>query len=213
MTSDHDLRVLVVAEDHLTRAGLAALLGEQGGCAVAGQVSPSEYESVGPDVFSADVVVWDTGWGAGTDSTFLPDDSHESGLPVVVLLPDDSAASEAWADGARGMLLRDVDGPRLATAVRAVADGMVVLGPGLSGAIAPQAAHGPELLADTDLTPREMEVLRLVADGLPNKAIAQRLSISEHTVKFYVNAVFGKLGAQSRTEAVARATRMGLITL
>jgi DNA-binding NarL/FixJ family response regulator len=58
-----------------------------------------------------------------------------------------------------------------------------------------------------------MEVLRLLAEGLPNKAIAHRLGISEHTVKFHVNALLGKLGAQSRTEAVVRATRLGLILL
>jgi len=63
------------------------------------------------------------------------------------------------------------------------------------------------------LTPREQEVLQLLAEGLPNKAIASQLSISEHTVKFHVNAIMGKLGAQSRTEAVTRATRAGLILL
>jgi DNA-binding NarL/FixJ family response regulator len=64
-----------------------------------------------------------------------------------------------------------------------------------------------------ELTPRETEVLQLLADGLTNKAIAQRLGISDHTVKFHVNAVLGKLGAQSRTEAVVRATRLGLLHL
>jgi two-component system nitrate/nitrite response regulator NarL len=64
-----------------------------------------------------------------------------------------------------------------------------------------------------DLTPRELEVLQLLAEGLPNKAIGLRLSISEHTVKFHVNAILGKLGAQSRTDAVVRATRLGLIIL
>ena len=60
------------------------------------------------------------------------------------------------------------------------------------------------------MTPRELEVLQLLAEGLPNKAIAHRLGISEHTIKFHVNAIFGKLGAQSRTEAMVRATRLGL---
>ena len=64
-----------------------------------------------------------------------------------------------------------------------------------------------------ELTPRETEVLELMADGLTNKAIAQRLGISDHTVKFHVNAILGKLGAQSRTEAVVRATRLGLLFL
>jgi DNA-binding NarL/FixJ family response regulator len=63
------------------------------------------------------------------------------------------------------------------------------------------------------LTPREQEVLQLLAEGLPNKTIADRLYISEHTVKFHVNAILSKLGAQSRTEAVVRATRLGLLLL
>ena len=63
------------------------------------------------------------------------------------------------------------------------------------------------------LTPRESEVLQLLAQGMPNKQIALELAISEHTVKYHVNAILGKLGAQSRTEAVVRATRAGLILL
>jgi len=64
-----------------------------------------------------------------------------------------------------------------------------------------------------DLTAREMEVLQLMAAGLANKAIAQQLAISEHTIKFHVNAILGKLGAHTRTEAVTRAARLGLIVL
>ena len=63
------------------------------------------------------------------------------------------------------------------------------------------------------MTARELAVLRLVAEGLPNKTIAAKLGISEHTVKFHVNAILGKLGVASRTEAVVRATRLGLIFL
>ena len=63
------------------------------------------------------------------------------------------------------------------------------------------------------LTERELEVLRLVAEGLPNKAIAARLNVSDHTVKFHLNGVLRKLGAQSRTDAVVRATRLGLLLL
>ena len=64
-----------------------------------------------------------------------------------------------------------------------------------------------------DLTPREMDVLQLLAEGLPNKEIGRRLRISEHTVKFHVNTILAKLGARTRTEAVTRAARQGLIML
>ena len=63
------------------------------------------------------------------------------------------------------------------------------------------------------LTPRESEVLQLLAEGLPNKAIAERLGISDHTAKFHVNAILGKLGASTRTEALAQAARLGLVLL
>ena len=88
---------------------------------------------------------------------------------------------------------------------------MSVFDPAL--ALSPAPAHDPALALAEDLTPRETEVLQLLADGLTNKAIAQRLGISDHTVKFHVNAILGKLGAQSRTEAVVRATQHGLLLL
>lgn len=70
-----------------------------------------------------------------------------------------------------------------------------------------------DILPAEDLTPRELQVLQLLAEGLPNRAIAQRLRISEHTVKFHVMMILGKLGAHTRTEAVMRAVRRGLIAL
>jgi DNA-binding NarL/FixJ family response regulator len=88
---------------------------------------------------------------------------------------------------------------------------LVVFDPSL--ALEPSPARDPSLTLVEDLTPRETEVLQLLADGLTNKAIAQRLGISDHTVKFHVNSVLGKLGAQSRTEAVVRASRLGLLLL
>ncbi len=81
----------------------------------------------------------------------------------------------------------------------------------VTAAAPPFGGDEPALIEE--LTPRELEVLRLLAEGLPNKTIAQRLDISEHTVKFHVNALLGKLGVASRTEAVVRATRLGLVFL
>jgi DNA-binding NarL/FixJ family response regulator len=94
----------------------------------------------------------------------------------------------------------------------AAAQGLVVIDPQTAVSLLPSAEHS---LAQPlgELTPREVEVLQLLSEGLPNKAIASQLGISEHTVKFHVNAIMGKLGAQSRTDAVIRATRSGLIIL
>ena len=89
---------------------------------------------------------------------------------------------------------------------------MVVLDPNLAAAVLPEIGRMPGRPME-ELTPRELEVLRLLAEGLPNKTIAHRLDISEHTVKFHVNSILSKLGAHSRTEAVINATRLGLILL
>ena len=97
-------------------------------------------------------------------------------------------------------------------AMVAVAQGLLVLDPRLP-VLEPPARDQSQPHVMGELTPREQEVLRLVAEGLPNKSIADHLGISLHTVKFHVNAIMSKLGAQSRTEAVTRATRLGLLPL
>jgi DNA-binding NarL/FixJ family response regulator len=79
--------------------------------------------------------------------------------------------------------------------------------------VAPDPVDAAEEGFDEPLTPREVQVLELLAEGLPNKAIANRLTISDQTVKFHVSSISGKLGAQNRTDAVRRAVRRGLITL
>ena len=202
----NELRVLIVARDQLARAGLSALLAEQPGCTVVGQVAEDEELHSTLGVFHCEVVVWDPA-PALEHLADLPEDVP----PVVALLPDDSHAADAWAAGARALLMRDVDGGRLLPALAAVRQGFVVLDRSLAAATPPVRSRPTSGVAD--LTPRELEALRLLAEGLPNKGIAARLGISEHTVKFHVNSILGKLGAQSRTEAVTRATRLGLILL
>jgi DNA-binding NarL/FixJ family response regulator len=97
----------------------------------------------------------------------------------------------------------------VAAAVTALMARLTVVDPVVAGAVFPARPRPPE----EDLTAREREVLSLVAEGLPNKAIALRLGISDHTVKFHINAILSKLGVQSRTEAVVRAVRLGVLVL
>jgi DNA-binding NarL/FixJ family response regulator len=110
------------------------------------------------------------------------------------------------------LLLRDASVEKLVAALNSAAQGLVTLDPVFIDALLPPAQPAPTPPVET-LTPRELEVLQHLAEGLPNKAIARRLDISEHTVKFHVNAIMSKLGVQSRTEAVVRATQLGLILL
>lgn len=213
----NELRVLVVADNLLARAGLTALISDQPGFRVVGQVAAGESLADDLDVYRPDVLVWDFGWETRAAQERLADLVDELGvnmLPLLILLPDDEHAGESAAllRSARGggLLLRDATPDQLNTALTASGQGLLIFDPLL--ARIPAAEHLPEA-PTAQLTAREREVLQLLAEGLANKAIAQRLGISDHTVKFHVNAIMGKLDAQSRTDAVVRATRLGLIML
>ncbi|MCH8849181.1 MAG: response regulator transcription factor [Chloroflexi bacterium] len=205
-----EVRVLVVGSDPLARSGIAAMLADRPGIAVAGAAADAEDVVGVAESSRADVVVWDL----GTDLPLAIERlsaAVRALAPVVALLGDASAAAQAWAAGARGLLHRDTPPERLAAAVVAVAEGATVLDDDAADALLRRAAPGAGPVEP--LTPRELGVLRLLAEGLPNKAVAAQLEVTENTVKFHVNAIFGKLGVQSRTEAVVRATRLGLIPL
>ena len=213
-----ELRVLVIAENLLVRAGLVTLLSQESGMAVVGQVAGGDTLLNDLEVYRPDALVWDFGWQQDSEResfAHLADEiGVESLLPVLILLPDDSRAGEMAAllrdAPAGGLLLRDSGPDQLGAALNAAALGLLVFDPALAALPVSDTLSEPLL---ENLTPREMEVLQLLAEGLANKMIAQRLGISEHTVKFHVNAILGKFNAQSRTEAVVRATRLGLIFL
>lgn len=205
------LRVLIVADDPLTRAGLAMLLHEQSGCDVVGQVSgvPDDLS-----IFDPDVIVWDLGWDEALSANLERLASLEQDRPpVLALLSEETYAAEIRLAGAGGLLLRDVDGERLASALAAVTRGLLVLDPALVDSVLPSDQAVVDIPLAEELTPRELEVLQLLAEGLSNRAISYRLGISDHTVKYHVTSIMSKLDAQSRTEAVVRATRLGLIIL
>ena len=202
------MRILVIAGDPLARTGLAALIAAVPDCRVVGEFPsdaelPDAIERLGPDA-----VVWDLGQGG-----VAPDQGNlgEAGPPVLMLTPRDFPGSSAIPATGGGILPRDVDAATLTAALRAVARGLVVLDPAL-GSAAPSRERATADLREA-LTPREVEVLQWLAAGLSNKLIAERLEISEHTVRFHLNAIFGKLDAHTRTEAVSRAVRLGLIVL
>jgi DNA-binding NarL/FixJ family response regulator len=191
---------------------LAALLADQAGCSVVGQIAPGDDLPASLAVYQPEAILWDI--GPAPSKLALEELAEISGgiPPAVVLLPDDTLASQALNAGGRGLLLRDSNPLQLVLALISVSEGLVVLDPRLAAAVA-AAGEIPQSPLLEELTPRELQVLQLLAEGLSNKAIALRLSISEHTVKFHVNALMGKLGVESRTQAVVRATRLGLILL
>jgi DNA-binding NarL/FixJ family response regulator len=125
---------------------------------------------------------------------------------------------DALYAGARAILPRTAKPDEIVTVIKAVTNGLAVLPCELLPTLLSGASLVGELLDDNDadrarLTPRELEVLAAMADGISNKAIARRLGISFHTAKFHVAAILAKLNADSRTEAVARAAQLGLVML
>lgn len=210
--------VLIVSQLGTVRAGLAALLRETGDLRVAGEARSLESSGLLQQTPEIDVVLVD----APTVEVVEHAASLLSGLgtPLVALGPSGAASmigqAATWRPWAYGFLAREAAPDRIVSAVRAVAAGLVVLDQDLaSDALTLPRPVAPLPLADSldDLTGREHEVLTLVAVGLTNKAIAQRLGISDHTVKFHVAAVLAKLGAESRTEAVHLAVRRGMLSL
>jgi two-component system, NarL family, nitrate/nitrite response regulator NarL len=212
-----DIRILVIAHDPLARAGLASLLGEQAGFIVVGRVSDEPTLPSEIDLYHAEIGVWDLGWEAlsedgGRFDAALIEEIVEVGLPLVVLTPTGELASPLWAAGVRSILLRASAPEQIAAAINASLHGLATVEASFADQLV-NASVQPELTMPDSLTPREYEVLRFIAEGYSNKAIALALKISEHTVKFHINSLMSKLNAQSRTEAVVRATRLGLITL
>jgi two-component system, NarL family, nitrate/nitrite response regulator NarL len=204
------LRVLVVGEDPLARSGLVGLLADAEDLTVAGQSPPEEAAAL-LRTTGADVVLWDTGVETPADLETLHDLAAGNGPALVVLTAGESRVPDLLGAGARGVLTRETDGARLLAALQAAALGLVVVDERLS-AVALRRRAAAESQVES-LTPREIEVLQLIGQGLSNRAIAERLAISEHTAKFHVNAILGKLGAQTRAEAVAQGVRSGLLLL
>lgn len=213
------VRVLIVAAYASVRAGLHALLAEAEDIAVVADAGGSaELESLLTET-ACDAVLIDH---AGPDGLRALDAAAGSDAAIVLLADDPTMAGE-WllqepAVRPYGLLPRDAEGSEIAATLRAVAAGLVVLDPSLARQVLgarPGTGGEKESTSGTggELTAREREVLALLAEGLPNKAIAARLGISQHTAKFHVASVLSKLGAASRTEAVALGARRGLLML
>lgn len=214
------LRILIVADDPLARAGIAALLADQSSVAVAGLAASDGDLPAALAAYTPDSLIWDLGWDEDAPIETLSRFCDDNGLPVIALVGSPNNAGAVQAAGARGLLSRATDGTQLAAAVVAAVHGLLVFDPELlptPTALGPAGPKTTEAEGDglqvEQLSARELDVLRGMAEGLSNKQIARTLGISEHTVKFHINAILGKLNAQSRTEAVVRATRAGLILL
>ncbi len=214
---------VVVADDHqVVRTGFAALLDTQPDFTVLGTASDGAEavrlsRDLHPDVVLMDVRMPGTN---GIEATRQLCAGSEPGPRVIILTTFDldEYVYDALRAGASGFLLKDVTAERLFDAVRVVASGEALLAPAITrrlirefARIRPERAR-PAAIVLADLTPRETEVLRLLAEGLSNPEIADRLVVTEETVKTHVSRVLHKLGLRDRTQAVVIAYESGLVT-
>jgi len=211
-----DIRVVIIATDPLVRSALSAELADQPGIEVVGQMAPATEPITEAALFRPDVLVWDLGWDTDSGSLDLLVDSLAEGdydtLPTIALVPNAEQGGLVFASGVQSILLRDAEPEKLIAALNATVTGLTVLDSLIAAELQPEEVSSIDALAEP-LTPREVEVLELVAEGMSNRSIAYQLGISDSTVKFHLNSLLSKLNAQSRTEAVVRAMRLGIISL
>jgi DNA-binding NarL/FixJ family response regulator len=202
------IKVTIVSPNHAARVGLREMLSGQREIQVIGEASDAQNINEN----ETEVLVL-----ASVSSAVLSDLRTDSF--ALLLLTDDLEEARSLLDiNARtwGVVSAGAGVDEIVAAVHAVGEGLWVGAPGLvKSLMRPQRrGDGPdEESVIESLTAREREVLQLMAEGLANKQIAMRLSISEHTVKFHLSSLYGKLSVASRTEAVKRGLRLGLITL
>lgn len=215
------IRTLLAAASPVIRAGLEAVLTKSTAVTV---VAVSSADTLADDIetFEPQVVLIATdareGLSAATASRISLSPDAESRTPAFVLLVDEpsvAGAADALRSGVRSVLHSDATPDEIIAALEAAAAGLVTLPRDIAADLV-SAARAPArqpLALTQPLTPREVEVLGMLAEGLANKNIAARLGISEHTVKTHVASILTKLDAFSRAEAVAIGARQGLILL
>jgi DNA-binding NarL/FixJ family response regulator len=203
------IKLAIAAESAVVRAGLEALVASHPGIDLAGAYPDltaleMALEALRPDVLLAAVPVEDLA---------PPADGR---APVIVLLTNERTPTwtrEIFRLGVRALLSRDASAAEILAAVESAASGLAVVDPHELETLLASTATAPVSAETHTLTARELEVLRMMAEGAANKTIAWKLGISDHTVKFHVASILAKLNAASRTEAVTMGVRQGLILL
>ncbi len=214
------IQLMLVDDQRLMRDGLRTLLEleedfEVVGEAENGQQALDLYERLQPDVVMMDIrmPLMD-----GVEATrHLHEQWPETQVIILTTFDDDEYVFEGLRAGAQGYLLKAVSGAELADAIRTVAAGGALIDPSVTRKVvaefarmAPSTRPAQQELVES-LSDRELDVLRLLAEGFTNKEIAQRLFLAEGTVKNYVTSILGKIGARDRTQAALRARELGLL--
>ncbi len=204
------IRVMIVDDHPVVREGLLGMLESEAGLEVAGEAGSGDEAVVRAAELRPDVVLMDLrmrgGDGVSATARILAD-RPETRIVVLTTYENDQDIVRAVEAGAAGYLLKDTSRADLVAAIAAAARGETVLSPSVASRLVSRM-RAPSTVA---LSPREAEVLSLVAEGLTNAEIGRRLSISETTVKTHMLRIFGKLGVSDRTAAVTTALAQGLL--
>lgn len=215
------IRVLVCDDQVLIRTGLVTIIGAQPDLEVAGECGDGQTavelaEELRPDVVVMDVRMPVLDGIEATRRLAGSDVAHPVKVLVVTTFNLDEYVYEALRAGASGFLLKDAPPPQLLHGIRTVASGAALLDPEVTrqlvGRFAARIRPTRSPAAETPLTPRELEVLGLIANGLSNGEIAASLFISQETVKTFVSRILTKLDLRDRVQAVVYAYRHGLVT-
>ncbi len=220
------IRIALAAVSAVRRAGLEAMIAKTVSLKLVGSfqsiraIEPHLSE-LQPDVVVLDLTAAELGSGdfesnRRNGERYNTPITSLAGWPIVVLVDEPASDWTAYAlrSGVKAILPRESAMDEILPAIEAAYTGLVLLDPEITQNLAARIRQSKQsIAAPDDLTPREIEVLRMLADGLSNREMASRLSISDHTVKFHVSSILEKLGAATRTEAVTRGIRMGLILL
>jgi DNA-binding NarL/FixJ family response regulator len=202
------IRILVVDDHPVVRAGVAGLVGDQPDMKIVGQASSGReaiqrFRDLHPDVVLMDLQMPDMN---GLDAMIaIRDEAPQARVVVLTTYTGDAQVLRAIKNGARGYLLKSALHKELLETIRAVHAGKKTISADASFELADHAT-------DEALTPAEVRVLRLIAEGNANKEIAEQLSVSEETVKGQVRNILSKLGAKDRTHAAMIGLKRGIIT-
>jgi DNA-binding NarL/FixJ family response regulator len=214
------IRLLIVDDQRLMREGLHTLLELERGFEIVGEVGDGQaaleaYSALQPDVVLMDIRM------PGMDGVEATRRLHarwpEARVIILTTFNDDAYVFEGLRAGALGYLLKDVSGQELAGAVRTVAQGGALIDPAVARKVVDEFARLAPPARPIDaglsepLSERELDVLRLLAEGLSNREIGLKLSLTEGTVKNYVTNVLQKIGVRDRTQAALRGRELGLI--
>jgi two-component system, NarL family, response regulator YdfI len=211
------IRVMVAATSAVRRGGLEAMVREHSSFKLVGSAAGLAGLAERVQELQAEVVLVDL---PQADPQFASRAAalQRAGAAVVALIdePEANWTSRALRAEVRALLAREASREEIHSAIKAASNGMVLLDPEIAKDLLAgnrQSGADPTLETFEELTPREIEVLRMMAEGLGNKEIAARLGISDHTVKFHISSILAKTGASTRTEAVTLGIRMGLILI